>query len=244
MKQILLNTVLQPALEWYQAGQSYCRRISSQDRHHRNRFTVKDEYEVITACKQLEADLSRLWRQRPKVITLMASQLSEIVCTDVAVRLEEIFCIYLASFWILFVYLHRVSWWSLPHSETAQGALEEAWKNMQRSYGEVVNAGQKKVVHPALLWPLFLFGMECPNEARRQWAIDQLEALGVAKPVVGDDDAGDMLPAFRLSAGATRNAKRAALLLRELIKRQDQQRQRVDEKDLSVEMFGCHFSII
>jgi hypothetical protein len=244
MKQILLNTILQPALDWYLTSQSYCRHISSHDRHHRKRFTVKDEYEVITACKQLEMELFRLWRQRPMIITLMASQLAQIVCADVAVRLEEIFSIYLASFWILFVYLHRVSWWALPHSETAQGALEEAWRNMQRSYGEVVNGGRKKVVHPALLWPLFLFGSECMDESRRNWAIDQLEALGEAKPVVGDEDVDDVLPPFRLSAGATRNAKRAALLLRELIKRQVEQGGRIDEKSLSVELFSCHFSII
>ena len=244
LKQILLNTILQPALEWYLTSQSYCRRISSLDRHHRNRFTVNDEYEVVTAYKQLETDLFKLWRQRPMCITLTATQLSEVVCMDVAVRLEEIFSIYLASFWILFVFLHRVIWYALPHSETTRGALNEAFKNMQRSYGEIGNGGNKKVVHPALMWPLFLFGSECRIDVQRNWAIEQLEALGEAKPVIGEDNADDVLPPFRLSAGATRNSKRAALLLRELVKRQDESSSRVDEKDLSVELFGCHFSII
>jgi hypothetical protein len=243
MKTVLLNTVLQPALDWYQSTQKYCRRISSHDRHHRSRFTVKDEYEVVIACKQLELELLHLWRQRPQIIRLSASPLREIVCADVAARLEAIFSLYMASFWILFVYLHRVVWWHLPHSETTESALEETWRHLQRSFGEVVE-GEKKVVHPALLWPLFMFGSECEDPARRDWAVEQLMALGNATAVVSYDEEGESLPPFRLSLGATRNAKRAAVLLEELIVRQGRSKSRVDDKELSMELFGCHFSII
>ena len=243
MKTVLLNTVLQPALDWYQSTQKYCRHISSHDRHHRSRFTVKDEYEVVVACKQLELELLHLWRQRPQIIRLSASQLREIVCVDVAARLEAIFSLYMASFWILFVYLHRVVWWQLPHSETTESALEQTWRHLQRSFGEVVE-GEKKVVHPALLWPLFMFGSECEDPARRDWAVEQLMALGNASAVVSYDEEGESLPPFRLSLGATRNAKRAAVLLEELIARQGRSKSRVDDKELSMELFGCHFSII
>jgi hypothetical protein len=243
MKTVLLNTILQPALDWYQSTQKYCRHISSHDRHHRSRFTVKDEYEVVVACKQLELELMHLWRQRPQIIRLSAIQLREIVCADVAARLEAIFSLYMASFWILFVYLHRVVWWHLPHSETTESALEETWKNLLRSFGEVVE-GEMKVVHPALLWPLFMFGSECKDEARRDWAVEQLMALGNANAVVSYDEEGESLAPFRLSLGATMNAKRAAVLLKELIKRQSVSKTRVDDKELSLELFGCHFSII
>jgi hypothetical protein len=243
MKTVLLNTILQPALDWYLSTQRYCRHISSHDRHHRSRFTVKDEYEVVVSCKKLEVELMHLWRQRPQIIRLTITQLREIVCGDIAARLEAIFSLYMASFWILFVYLHRVVWWHLPHSETTEIALEETWQNLQRSFGEVVE-GEKKVVHPALLWPLFMFGSECNNESRRDWAVEQLMALGNANTIVGHDDEGESLPPFRLSLGATRNAKRAAILLRELISRQTVRESRVDDKELSLELFGCHFSII
>jgi len=243
MKTVLLNTILQPALDWYQSTQKYCRHISSHDRYHRSRFTVKDEYEVVIACKQLELELMHLWRQRPQIIRLSISQLREIVCIDVAGRLEAIFSLYMASFWILFVYLHRVVWWHLPHSEMAARALEETWWNLQSSFSEDVE-GEKKVVHPALLWPLFMFGSECGDEARRQWAIEQLLALGEASTVVSYDDEGESLAPFKLSLGATRNAKRAAVLLKELVRRQNVSKGRVDDKELSMELFGCHFSII
>jgi Fungal specific transcription factor domain/Fungal Zn(2)-Cys(6) binuclear cluster domain len=245
MKTVLLNTILQPALDWYQSTQTYCRHISSHDRHHRSRFTVKDEYEVVMACKQLELSLLHLWRQRPQIIRLSSAQLREIVCADVAARLEAIFSLYMASFWVLFIYLHRVVWWHLPHSETAEHALQETWSHLQRSFGEVVESeGERKVVHPALLWPLFMFGSECEDAVKREWAVEQLLALGNASAVVGYDEEGESLPPFRLSLGATRNAKRAAVLLKKLIERQSARKCRVDDKELSMELFGCHFSII
>ncbi len=241
----MLHTILQPALEWYLTSQSYCRRISAHDRHHRKRFTSDDEFEVITACKQLEAKLLELWEYRPAVISVAAEQLMTVVSPDVATRLEEVFSVYLASFWILFVYLHRVSWWNFPHSALTRRALAEVWQNMQQAYGEEVNGPLCKVIHPSLLWPLFLFGSECPDPSRRAWAIEQLEALGEAKPVLQNESGtDDSLPPFRLSSGATRNAKRAAALLRELIKEQDVRQARVDDRDLSMKLFGCYFSIV
>jgi len=166
------------------------------------------------------------------------------VSADIALRLEAIFSLYMASFWVLFVHLHRVVWWHLPHSETTARAIEETWNNLQRSYGEEVVGRQQTVVHPALLWPLFLFGSECNEAHKRDWAIEQLEALGDASIVIDEDDSGDTLPPFKLSVGATRNAKRAAVLLKGLVKRPIERNVRVDEKELSIELFGCHFSII
>lgn len=152
---------------------------------------------------------------------------------------------YLASFWILFVYLHRVSWWNLPHSPLTKRSLGEVWEHLQRAYGEEVNGPLRRIIHPSLLWPLFLFGSECSDPIQRAWAIEQLEALGEAKPALPCDvENEDKLPAFKLGSGATRNARRAAALLRELIKEQDETQMRVDDRDLSMKMFGCYFSIV
>ena len=245
VKQVMLNTMLQPALEWYMTSQGYCRRISAHDKHHRSRFTSEDEFEVVVACKQLESELFELWDVRPTIISLTTEQLTQVLSPDLAVRLEEIFSVYLASFWVLFVYLHRISWWHLPHSTLAKRALNEVWDHMQRAYGEEVNSPLRRVIHPSLLWPLFLFGSECQNASQRAWAIEQLDALGEAKPILGGKPNNtETLPPFRLSSGATRNAKRAAALLRELIKEQDEHKARVDDRDLSMKLFGCYFSIV
>ena len=188
--------------------------------YHRRRSNADDEYEIITACKQLESELSEHWNFRPSVISLTAEQLMQVVSADLATRLEEIFSVCLSCFWTLFVYLHRVSWWnmphSLPHSDLVRRALAEMWRTLQRAYGEVIDGTTKKVVHP-LLWPLFLFGSECLDLKQREWAIQQLEDLGDMKPVLEDEELEtDVLPPFRMSSGATRNAKRAAILLTKL----------------------------
>lgn len=249
VKQAVLNSILQPALQWYLTSQSYCRRISAHDMYHRRRSTSDDEYEIITACKQLESELSEHWNYRPTVISLTAEQLMQVVSSDLATRLEEIFSVYLASFWALFLYLYRVSWWklphSLPHSATMQQALNEIWRSFQRAYGEAIEGTTKKVVHPSLLWPLFLFGCEVADLKQREWVIQQLEDLGEMKPVLEEEELeADMLPPFRMSSGATRNAKRAAVLLSNLIEQQDQRQCKVDARELSMKLFGCHFSLV
>ncbi|KAJ4194743.1 hypothetical protein NW767_009929 [Fusarium falciforme] len=245
VKEIVLRAILQPAAEWYLQTQAYFRHIGSLDKHHRSRFTPDDELEVALVGKQFQAELWDLWAQRPSAISLTADDLAKTVAPDMATRLEEIFSVYLASFWILFVYLHRVSWWHLAHTSTVEGALNETWEFMQRSYGERDDCGQYKTVHPALMWPVFVFGAECPDEPRRQWAIAQLRGLAKPRPVLEVENGElDTLPAFRMSRGATKNAKRAALLLESLIEKQGEIRGRVDDRDLAMEMFGCHFSIV
>ncbi|KAL2843350.1 hypothetical protein BJY01DRAFT_248638 [Aspergillus pseudoustus] len=246
-KQIVLQAIIQPALEWYSSLQLYTRRISALDKHHRRRFTPEDEYEVVIVSKDLENKLWELWDQRPTIISLSVDDLTRFMSADVATRAMEVFSVHLASFWILFVYLHRVCWWSLPHSETVRQALEQVWRHFHSAYGEQVQGREKhKTVHPALLWPVFLFGSECQEEDRRAWAVGQLQALGQSKPVlrVGEDEDSEVIPPFRMSSGVTRNASRAAVLLKELIERQTKSGVRVDDRDLAMEMFGCYFCFV
>ncbi|KAL2839427.1 hypothetical protein BJX68DRAFT_272110 [Aspergillus pseudodeflectus] len=254
-KQLILHILLQPALQWYSTAQAYCRRISEQDKHHRRRSTPEDEYEVMLTYRELESELWKLWNKRPKIMLLSPDGMATLMSPDIAIRLHQVFSVHLASFWILFVYLHRVCWWNLPHSPTVQRALEEVWLHLQAAYGEssaapdeeeAAGQARRKTVHPTLLWPVFLFGLECPQTDRKNWAITQLTALGKSKPVLppGEDEDDETLPPFRISSGATRNASRAAILLEELIQQQDQTAARVDDRDLSMKMFGCYFCIV
>jgi hypothetical protein len=244
IKQVFLNALLQPGVEWYMSAQRFCRRIGSYDRHHRPRGTPDDEYTVTVACKLLEQKLWEIWDQRPTVLSLTKDQICAMLPPDVALRLHEVYAVHLACYWILFVYLHRVLWWNLPHAQTTRHAMCQVWEHFQKSYGEIVVNGAK-IVHPGLLWPVFLFGTETPDKAKRAWCVKQLEALGESKADVQAPSAdSDTLPLFKIRPGATKNAKRAAQLLQELIKRQDATGARVDDRDLSVEMFGCYFSLV
>jgi Fungal specific transcription factor domain len=254
VKFTVFNTILQPALEFHIISQSSSRRIGSHDRHHRRRDTVDDEFEVVTSCRQFEQELQRLWRQRPKILDFTKQELSKIVCDDVAGRLEEVFSIYAASFWAHFIYIHRVAWWNLSHSATVTKAIDETWQMMRRSVREPHDTMQastlntvKVTIHPGLMWPLYLFGCETTCENQQQWAVGQLDSLGdysIYNPGENEDSDGDALPSFNFEKGGVQNAKRAAALLKEQIKRQNKLKRRVDGKHLSQEMFGCQFSII
>jgi hypothetical protein len=249
VKQAFLRAVLDPALQWHLHTQLYWRRLSAHHSHHRNRSTTEDEYEVITACKQAETELFELWHFRPAIISMTAQQLGQVVPSDLATKLEEVFSIYLANFWILFVYLHRVSWWNLPQSELARRTLAETWRQLQRAYGEemvVDGTAKKRGAHPSLQWLLFVFGCECSEKSQRKWAIEQLETLGEARPVVDAEDPSiDMLfPFGSTNARPVRNIKRVAALVTKVTEEQDRLKTRADVRAISMEMFGHYISIV
>ncbi|OQU93765.1 Fungal Zn2-Cys6 binuclear cluster domain-containing protein [Cladophialophora immunda] len=259
VKQAFINAVLEPALQWHLTSQTYWRRVSAHHMHHRSRSTTEDEYEVITACKQVETELFELWHFRPPIVSMTAEELRQIVPYDLASGLEQVFSVFLASFWILFVYMHRVSWWNLPHSELTRRALAEVWRQLQRAYGEddtatatvTVEAGtpKQKVAHPSLMWLLFVFGSECTDGLQRKWAIEQFERLGEARPrpppPASSGDAPRLETLFPLGPGAgpVRNARRAALLLTRVTEEQERLKARANVREISMQLFGCYLSI-
>lgn len=186
---------------------------------------------------------------------ITTEELGSIVCREIAFKLGELFSVYAASFWVHFIYIHRVAWWNLPHSDIAKKAVDEAWRNLRRSRDlpeehtddeDVGALPPNSVIHPGLMWPLFLFGCETPDPFRQDWAIAQLKALGEASSGTQEDAAKGRyeLPSFRLAQKGAQNSMRASLLLKELVQRQTKLGARVDGKYLSLELFGCHFSII
>jgi hypothetical protein len=251
----VFHAILQSALEFHLVSQSFSRRIGSHDRHHRSRNTVEDEYDVITACKGLEVELRGLWRRRPRVLDLTAKDLSDIISHDIAMRLDELFCVYIATFWAHFLYMHRVAWWDLPHSTTAKKALRMTWRLARRSVGEPEDYDENdasactrpspRKLHPGLMWPLYMLGCETPSLFEQQWTISQLQSLGEKNGSSGLEDVhDDALPLDHLEQKGTHNAVRVSVLLRETIERQNKTGARVDGKYLSLELFGCQFTII
>ncbi|KAL2203667.1 hypothetical protein CC79DRAFT_1069335 [Sarocladium strictum] len=245
IKQITLRFLLQPGIDFYLRAISFQRRITALDKHHRSRFTPDDELEVMLMAKSIEKGLWDLWAHRPSAISLSPGELAISVAPDVAITSAEVFSVHLATFWALFIYLHRVAWWHLKHAKTTVDALDETWKHLQASYGEMADGGMRRIIHPSVMWPVFMLGMESPDKERQTWAVAQLAALGDTRRCGGGEhDAHDGLPGFRGSKGATRNATRASLLLRAIIERKESSDKQVDELDLAREMFGRGFSLV
>lgn len=251
----IFNILLHPAFEFHMASQAYSRRIGCYDRHHRSRGTPEDEREVMNACMGFEEDLQALWKKRPGVLSLSAEQLGYFVSSDIASRLEQLFSIYMATFWNHFIYIHRVAFWTLKHTPIVKKAIYEAGNMMRRSVGQPIDdylfdrslpRTPANSIHPGLMWVCFLWGCEVEDPVQQEWAVLQLEALGKLSSLDLDEAPaqGEELFAFRLDEKAAQNAIRASKLLAVLIDRQKGLGARVDGKYLSQEIFGCHFYII
>lgn len=254
IKMNVFNAILQPGLEFHIVSQRYSRRISSYESHHRTRGTAEDEYEVVTACKQLELELNDLWRRRPRVLEITMAELSEIVCEDVARSAISLFCVYVVTFWAHFVYIHRTAWWDLPLSNTAKHALDIMWRTMRRAINqpeefpvempsepdpsEPDSSEAGHMLHPGVMWALMLFGSECQHVYQQEWAVAQIRLIGTG-PSRPSGISGSSSPEIR-----AQNALRASALLQELIQRQTQSHKRLHWEELSIELFACHFLII
>ncbi|KAL7924542.1 hypothetical protein ACQKWADRAFT_319580 [Trichoderma austrokoningii] len=256
----VFNILLQPAFEFHMASQAYSRRVGCHDRHHRSRGTPEDEMEVMKACMGFEEELQELWRRRPNILDLDASQLRLFVSENIARRLEQLFSVYIATFWAHFIYIHRVAYWTLQHTAIARKALKETGNMMRRSVGQhihehafdaSVSRTTSTAIHPGLMWVCFLFGCEVSDPVQQEWAVLQLRALGRLSGTTGqrpasafDSGEGDGLPVGGLDQKGAQTALKVARLLEVIIERQTKLGARVDGKYLSQEIFGCHFYII
>ncbi|KAM0463282.1 hypothetical protein ACHAPV_003411 [Trichoderma viride] len=256
----VFNILLQPAFEFHMASQAYSRRVGCHDRHHRSRGTPEDEMEVMKACMGFEEELEELWRRRPSILDLDASQLRLFVSENIARRLEQLFSVYIATFWAHFIYIHRVAYWTLQHTAIACKALKETGNMMRRSVGQPIHQHAfdasisrttSTAIHPGLMWVCFLFGCEVSDPVQQEWAVLQLRALGRLSgmtsqrpPSALDGNEGDGLPIGGLDQKGAQTALKVARLLEVIIERQTKLGARVDGKYLSQEIFGCHFYII
>lgn len=256
----VFNILLQPAFEFHMASQAYSRRVGCHDRHHRSRGTPEDEMEVMKACMGFEEELEELWRRRPSILDLDASQLRLFVSENIARRLEQLFSVYIATFWAHFIYIHRVAYWTLQHTAIARKALKQTGNMMRRSVGQPIHQHAfdasiprtaSTAIHPGLMWVCFLFGCEVSDPVQQEWAVLQLRALGRLSGMTGqrpnsgfDSSEGDGLPIGGLDQKGAQTALKVARLLEVIIERQTKLGARVDGKYLSQEIFGCHFYII
>ncbi|KAI0399868.1 hypothetical protein F4802DRAFT_587326 [Xylaria palmicola] len=251
----VLNIILHPAFEFHLSSMSFARRISCHDRHNRPRFTPEDEYEVMEACRGFEEGLQELWRHRPGILSLDASQLEQFVSKDIARELEVIFSVYIATFWCHFIYIHRVAFWALKHNAITEKALMETGNMMRRSVGqpmdclafdESIARTVANTIHPGLMWTCMIFGIEIQDPVQQNWCIAQLRALGMLS--LSDyknhcEATNDVLP-LRIDKRGQQNAVKVSVLLREVIDRQEKTKTRVDGRLTSLELFGCSFYLI
>ncbi|KAI1352392.1 hypothetical protein F5Y01DRAFT_324336 [Xylaria sp. FL0043] len=251
----IFNIILYPAFEFHLTSMSFARRIGGHDRHHRSRDTPEDEFEVMEACRGFEEELQELWRHRPGILNLDASQLQHFVSRDIARELELLFSVYIATFWSHFIYIHRVAFWSLKHTAIVEKALEETGNMMRRSvcqpmdrpaFDESIPRTVDNTIHPGLMWTCLIFGCEIQDAVQQNWSVAQLRALGKLSPAdyKNRSDCNSGVLPFRIDKKGQQNALKVSRLLSEIIDRQEKTKGRIDGRYLSQELFGCTFYMI
>ncbi|KAI1272916.1 hypothetical protein F5Y07DRAFT_378289 [Xylaria sp. FL0933] len=251
----IFNIILYPAFELHLTSMSFARRIGGHDRHHRSRDTPEDEFEVMEACRGFEEELQELWRHRPGILNLDASQLQHFVSKDIARELELLFSVYIATFWSHFIYIHRVAFWSLKHTAIVEKALEETGNMMRRSvcqsmdrpaFDESIPRTVDNTIHPGLMWTCLIFGCEIQDPVQQNWSVAQLRALGKLSPAdyKNRSDCNSGVLPFRIDKKGQQNALKVSRLLSEIIDRQEKTKGRIDGRYLSQELFGCTFYMI
>ncbi|KAI0425426.1 hypothetical protein F5Y09DRAFT_321806, partial [Xylaria sp. FL1042] len=241
----IFNIILYPAFEFHLTSMSFARRIGGDDRHHRSRDTPEDEFEVMEASRGFEEELQELWRHRPGILNLDASQLQHFVSKDISRELELLFSVYIATFWSHFIYIHRVAFWSLKHTAIVEKALEETGNMMRRSVCQPMDCFtfDANTIHPGLMWICLIFGCEILDPVQQHWSVAQLHALGkLSLPDYKNQSEGinGVLP-FRIDKKGQQNALKMSRLLSEIIDRQEKMKSKVDGRYLSQELFGCTF---
>lgn len=215
-QELLANTINHPGLCFFLKVQQYTIKIGKLDGWHRSRGTLEDECEVLKAAEEITKELDILWKYRPLLLDVMSSGgLDDLLSPSIAQDISLNYRTYIASFHALTIYLHRIAYRPYPKTTHVENAI--------RSVTELarINARVGKGLSSSMLWPLFFAGAETGDLEEREWIISEMNKMS--------DFA---------------NASRTALLLKEVIRKQDDQMERVDARIVQKDLFGIGFAII
>jgi hypothetical protein len=225
VEDVLFDTLYQPGFFFFQRIQSFMGRISKIDPWHRSRGTVEDETEVMSIAAKISRDLGTLWDMRPPLMdyALNGKLTSAHISSSLVFTITRTFRTYFANYNASKIHLHRVAYKNLPLSVDT----EQAISNIRRTARLMVEAGaslssEQKMLPVNMLWPLLMWGCEETDPEMREWTIVQIN---------------------NMEQVAT-NAKITAQVLREVQKRQDLSKQRVDVRTVMHDIFDSCFAIV
>ncbi|KZM23132.1 uncharacterized protein EKO05_0008251 [Ascochyta rabiei] len=219
IEEILFDVLYHPGVVFYQKVQSFVGRITRIDPWHRSRGTVQDETEVMALAAQICRDLHALYGQRPALMDhAVAGNLTEKhLAQNLAVPLTRSFRTYLANYYASFIHLHRVAYVQYPKTKDVTVAIA----NIKRLSHLMAQTDESLPVN--LLWPLMIWAAEEENVDERRWILESIRGL----------------------ESIASNAKATGDLLEEVIRRQDEEKRRVDIRSVSQEYFASHhFAIV
>lgn len=222
--ELAYDTINQPALDFHLRAQSFTTRIIALDKYHHKRGTLATEYEILQVGHSISGELHALWKTRPPIFQSLADPdgLAEVLQPGVAQWLIRNMHVYIANYWAQFIYLHRVAFVIYPATDDVRRAVNEILM-LARDLARQVQqqADNRDSSLPAtMLWPLFMTGLEC-DASERAWILENIRRIR-----------------------GMPNVDKAAMLLEEVLKRQDASGERVDHRTVRRELFDSELSVV
>ncbi|OKP10587.1 hypothetical protein PENSUB_3890 [Penicillium subrubescens] len=234
----LEDFIMRPAFQFFQKVQLFMGRISKIDPWHRRRGTVEDETEVMAISAAITQDIKSLWQQRPPLMDYaVAGKLATLLSPSLAETITRTMRVYHANYYASFIHLHRVAYKNLPRTTDVVDAmneirqvtkmiLESPWTSSPQENPVIGTPNASTTILPSLpvnmLWPLLMLGVEVEEPEERTWVISCIK---------GTENVAS-------NAGITAN------VLQEVIRRQDETKQRVDIRKVMHETFDRAFAIV
>ncbi|OQE27775.1 hypothetical protein PENSTE_c004G08763 [Penicillium steckii] len=233
----LEDVIMRPAFVFFQKVQLFMGRISRIDPWHRRRGTVEDETEVMLISAGISRDIKSLWQQRPPLMDhAVAGNLTTLLAPALVETITRTMRVYHANYYASFIHLHRVSYKNLPRTTDVLDAMNEIRKvtrlitrpplQSPPSDTSMINSSDPSRVSTPLpvsmLWPLLMLGVESEEIEERSWIISCIKGM----------------------ENVASNANITADVLSEVIRQQDEAKQRMDIRKVMHDTFDRVFAIV
>ncbi|OJJ44556.1 hypothetical protein ASPZODRAFT_27213 [Penicilliopsis zonata CBS 506.65] len=221
IEEILSDMLHRPGTVFFQKVLSFMGRIAKIDPWHRSRGTVKDETEVMSLANQITRDLQKLYSQRPPLMDYaIAGHLNRThVIQTLAAALTQNFRAYAANYYACFIHLHRVAYKTFPKTPEVLEAQAKI-KSLSRCMANALDPSEP--MPGQMLWALCMWASEEDDPAERLWILSTIRGM----------------------KSSASNAHILADVLEEVLRRQDEQHQRVDIRSVMQDTFHQSFAVL
>lgn len=170
----LLDSYYQSLFHFYLELQDISTKASGLNRHHRSRGALEDEVRVDCVAQDIKQQLNFLWQARPPIIDVAQSDLAELLKASANLPdLIHLSILCRVSYHAEIIYLSRAHGLNRGSKEisTARANIRDM---IDCGVEAGVNLGQ---LHPAFIWPLFLYSVESTMSVDVEWAMEKLDRI-------------------------------------------------------------------
>lgn len=162
------DAIQQSLFHFYFELQDISLQVSCLHRHHRSRGTLKDERDVETISKSLEQQLQYLWEGRPLFVDVVMDKTSW--GAGDSAKLKLVACLCRICYQAELIYHARAYGRSRPTSLPISNARVAIRQGIEQ-------VSQEVALHPAFMWPLFMYAVETTDGAELDWALETLNSI-------------------------------------------------------------------